>query len=183
MKHGRSRFLTTLAQFHSNRSRLIHGVQFNPFSRLDRRQGRPMEKHRSYRGPLGLPSVRDPPQSWDTGGFHTSIHYTYFKLSISPRRLPFGLAARIRRKGSGWIAIGTTMRPYKRRGILGSKTIDRLPFRSATSPSPLLLQLRFPFLRPVFLSPRLVINAYQIARSESLMMRDMRRPERERDFF
>ncbi|XP_018317812.1 uncharacterized protein [Mycetomoellerius zeteki] len=36
MKHGRSRFLTTLAQFHSNRSRLIHGVQFNPFSRLDR---------------------------------------------------------------------------------------------------------------------------------------------------
>lgn len=25
-----SRFLTALAQFHSNRSRLIHGVQFNP---------------------------------------------------------------------------------------------------------------------------------------------------------
>lgn len=31
MVHVRcSRFLTALAQFHSNRSRLIHGVQFNP---------------------------------------------------------------------------------------------------------------------------------------------------------
>lgn len=60
MKHGCSRFLTTLAQFHSNRSRLIHGVQFNPFSRLDRRRGRPMEKHRSYRGPPRLPSVQNP---------------------------------------------------------------------------------------------------------------------------
>jgi len=130
-----------------------------------------------------------PPSSGDpraecTGGFHTPIHYTYFKLSISPRRLPFGLAARIRRQGSGWIVIGATMRPYKRREILGSD-VDRrqtaLPVRSAASPPPLSLRLRFPCLRLVFLSPRLVINAYQIARSESLMMRDMRRLERERE--
>jgi len=42
MTHGCSRFLTTPAQFHSNRSRLIHGVQFNPFARSSGRQ----ERHR-----------------------------------------------------------------------------------------------------------------------------------------
>lgn len=121
MKYARSCFLTTLAQFHSNRSRLIHGVQFNPFSRFDQRRGRSMEKHRSYRrGPASPLRTKDPTQSQSMGGFHTPIHYTYFKLSISPRRLPCGSAARIRRKGSGWIAIGTTMKPYNRRKILGS---------------------------------------------------------------
>lgn len=69
---------------------------------------------------------KDPTQSQSMGGFHTPIHYTYFKLSISPRRLPFGLAARIRRKGSGWIAIGTTMKPYNRCEILGSDVDYRL---------------------------------------------------------
>lgn len=106
MKYARSCFLTTLAQFHSNRSRLIHSVQFNPFSRFDQRRGRSMEKHRSYRrGPASPLRTKDPTQSQSMGGFHTPIHYTYFKLSISPRRLPFGSAAWIRRKGSGWIAI------------------------------------------------------------------------------
>jgi len=75
MKHGCSRFLTTLAQFHSNRSRLIHGVQFNPFSRFDR--GRPMEKHRSYRGPLvSLPSGTPQPQygAWEVSIRRSIIH-------------------------------------------------------------------------------------------------------------
>lgn len=72
MKHGRSRFLTTLAQFHSNRSRLIHGVQFNPFSRLDRRRGRSMEKHRSYREPLV--SLHDPPTVWEVSIRRSIIH-------------------------------------------------------------------------------------------------------------
>lgn len=117
-----------------------------------------MEKHRSYRGPLvSLPSGTPQPQYGGMGGFHTPIHYTYFKLSISSRRLPFGLAARIRRKGSGWIAIGTTMRPYKRRGILGSNVDYRqtaLPFSNLAITALASTSISFPPPGLPFSAPR-----------------------------
>lgn len=85
-----SRFLTTLAQFHSNRSRLIHGVQFNPL--VASSSIRWEWREASWSSPCG-PSLSLSLMLQHRGSCvhgnspYTSIHYTYFKLSISWSKL------------------------------------------------------------------------------------------------
>lgn len=79
MKYARSCFLTTLAQFHSNRSRLIHGVQFNPFSRL-RTIGDIEGRWKSIvviAGPHVSPPFRDPTRSqrvWEVSPYDDPLY-------------------------------------------------------------------------------------------------------------
>lgn len=103
-----SRFLITLAQFHSNRSRLIHGVQFNPFSRTrsaTRKEG-PMEKGSvviagvslAYPSSIQLPHR---PRVYGEVSIRRSIIHILNCQSLLDGDCHSVLAARIRQKGSG----------------------------------------------------------------------------------
>lgn len=101
-------FLTTLAQFHSNRSRLIQGVQFN----LLVSAARQTEKDVQTSDKCERERRRHPCAPMETR--HTSIHYTYFKLSISSS-VPLPTDGWIRWKGVSLDYSTSTMKSYKRR--------------------------------------------------------------------